>query len=187
MRDGRNVGDHGDFQIACAQRADGGFSACAGALHENFDAAKAVFFCRFRRRFARCCAANGVSLSGTFETEATRARPGDRVAAHIGNGNQSIVERGLDVNLTFINFFKLLRLLVAVAFFVAAAIYVVLLRLFLLLRNGTTGTFPRSRVSLGTLASHGQSLSVADSAIAADLHQSFDIQVHFSAKFALHS
>ncbi len=107
MRDGRNVGDHGDFQIACAQRADGGFSACAGALHENFDAAKAVFFCRFRRRFARLLRRKRGTLSGTFETEAARARPGDRVAAHIGNGNQSIVERGLDVNLTFINFFKL--------------------------------------------------------------------------------
>ena len=43
------------------------------------------------------------------------------------------------------------------------------------------------RVSLRALSANGQTLSVADTAIATDFHQSLDVQGNFAAKFAFHS
>ena len=106
MRDGRYVGNHRNFQIAGAERTNRRFSAGARSLYIHFHASQAVFFRRFRRRFAGLLGCERGALSGTLEAEAARARPGYSVAVHISNRNQGVIERGLNVNLTFVNFFK---------------------------------------------------------------------------------
>ena len=57
--------------------------------------------------------------------------------------------------------------------------------LLLLVGNGLLGTFAGPRIGLAALAAHGQTLAVANAAIAADLGQPLDVQSGLAAQVAL--
>ena len=65
-----------------------------------------MFHSRFGSGFGRLLRRERRTLSRTFVAECARAALRDGVTVYIGNGYDGVIERGLDMNLSFINVFK---------------------------------------------------------------------------------
>src|SRR3954454_21127154 len=97
VRNWGDVGDRADLQADRLQRPDGGLAAGAGTLHEHVDLAHAVLLraagsglgCHLRGERCRLARALEAHLAG--------ARPGDHVAQRVGDRDDRVVERALDV------------------------------------------------------------------------------------------
>src|SRR5690349_15893106 len=100
VRLGRDVGNGADLEPGGGQRADRGLAAGARPLHEDVDLLHAVLLRlaggvlgghlrRERRRLAR-----------TLEPDVAGGRPADHVALRVGDRDDRVVERALDVGLT---------------------------------------------------------------------------------------
>ncbi len=86
---------------------DSGFTACARALNIDFYALHAMLHSNLSRglRSGLCCERRG--LSGASEAELTGAGPGNSIALGIGDGNNGIVERGLNMSGATLNILAL--------------------------------------------------------------------------------
>ena len=105
-------GNQGDFEFACGNRADCGFSACTGTLYVYFNRFQAVVFCNFHCGFRCHLRCEGSTLSAALVTKSACARLCDCVAAHIRYRYDRVIERRLNMNLTFVKllyFFALTR------------------------------------------------------------------------------
>src|SRR5262245_52931589 len=60
-----------------------------------------------------------------------------------------------------------------------------LLRRLLLAGDRLAWALPGTRVGVGALAAHRQSLAMAEAAVAADVHQHLDVLLHLAAQVAL--
>src|SRR5882672_4235752 len=67
----------------------------------------------------------------------------------------------------------------------APAALAMLLRHFLLAGDCLGGTFARARVRVGALTADGQALTVAQAAVATEIHEPFDVHRHLAAQIAL--
>src|ERR1700739_2191457 len=97
VRLGGDVGDRADLQAGGLQRPDRGLAARARALHEHVDLAHPVLL-------GLACGVLGGQLSGergrlprTLEANIARRRPDDDVALWVGDRDDRVVERALDV------------------------------------------------------------------------------------------
>src|SRR6478735_3548585 len=87
----RHVLDRADLEAGGRQRADRGLAARTRTLHEDVDLLDAVLLRlagSVRRRLARA-----------LEAHATRRRPADDSARRVGDRDDRVVERRLDVGL----------------------------------------------------------------------------------------
>ena len=110
MRDGGHVGNQRDLEIARGERADRGFSARPGALYVNLYASQAVFLSGLRGSLRSHLRGKRGALTAALISEGACARPGYGVSVGVRDGDQRVIEGGLDMNLPFIYFFKLLTL-----------------------------------------------------------------------------
>src|SRR5688572_12051651 len=97
MRYRRHVLDARDLQSAAIQRADRGFASRARAAHADFDRAQAVFLRRDARLLRRDLRGERRALARAAEARAARRRPGQRVALAVGDRDDRVVERRVDV------------------------------------------------------------------------------------------
>src|SRR5690606_7409558 len=95
---GGYVLDAGHFDAGVLDGADRGLAARAGALDLDLDAAHAVFHGGAGRLLGRHLGGEGRRLAGAVETDVASGRPGQDVAAGVGDGDDRVVERGLDVS-----------------------------------------------------------------------------------------
>src|SRR5918994_7289787 len=97
MRDRRHVFDARDLQSAAIQRADRGFASRPRAAHADFDGAQAVFLGRYARLLRRHLRGERRALARAAKTGAARRRPGERVALPVGDRDDRVVERRVDM------------------------------------------------------------------------------------------
>src|SRR5690349_13689639 len=98
VRNRRDVADQIDPQPRPLQRADRGFTSRSRSVHIDVHLTHAAFHGFPGGRFARALRGKRRAFSRSFEPLIARARPDDRVAAHVGNRHDRVVERGLDVS-----------------------------------------------------------------------------------------
>src|SRR6188768_1562237 len=95
----RDVLDGGDVETGGLQRANRRLTAGAGALGEDLDPLEPVFHALFGGRVGGHLGGERGRLARTFEPGRTGRLPGDHVAVGIGEGDDRVVERRLDVRL----------------------------------------------------------------------------------------
>ena len=98
MRNGGDVFNHGDFESHGLERADGGFTARSRAFDADFNLAQSVGFGFDGGALGHLLRGVGGAFAGALKASATGAVPTDWIALHIGDGHQSVIERGLNVN-----------------------------------------------------------------------------------------
>src|SRR5919106_2019940 len=86
-----------DFQTNCLKRANGCFPARSGALHTYFDLPHPLIHSLLGRGFRCYLSRKGCALPGPLKPMRARTSPADHIANGIRDGDDRIVESGLDV------------------------------------------------------------------------------------------
>src|SRR3954468_3982288 len=94
-----DVLDARDLEARGLQRADRGLAARARALHEDLDLLHALLDALARGRVGRHLRGERRRLARALEAGAAGGLPRDHVALAVGEGDDRVVERGLDVGL----------------------------------------------------------------------------------------
>src|SRR3954454_22096268 len=97
VRNWCHVLDGADLEADSLQAPDGGLAAGAGTLHENVDLAHAVLLRATRGGLGSHLRGERRRLAGALEAHLAGARPGDHVAHRVGDRDDRVVERALDV------------------------------------------------------------------------------------------
>src|SRR4029453_397967 len=95
----RDVLDTGDLQAGRRERADGRLAAGARALYEHVHLLQPVFLGLPRCGLRRELGGERGGLPGALEPDVARAGPREGVALKVGDGDDGVVERRLDVRL----------------------------------------------------------------------------------------
>ena len=95
-----NVLDRADLEASGLEGTDRGFTAGAGPLNEDVDLLHAVFLGATRGRLCCKLRSEGGGLTRTLEADLTRRGPGDNGTSGVGQGNDGVVKRRLDVRVT---------------------------------------------------------------------------------------
>lgn len=97
MRNGRDVGDARDLDAQRVQGADRRFTAGAGALDAHFQRLDAVFQRNAASRFSGDLRGERGRLTRALEASTARRGPRQRVALTVGDGDDGVVERSVNV------------------------------------------------------------------------------------------
>src|SRR5690606_14135899 len=97
VRDGRHVDDVDDLVADVVQRTNGGLPTRTRALDAHFQRLDAVVERSTAGLLGGHLGGERGRLARTAETRAARSRPGKRVALAIGDRNDGVVERSVDV------------------------------------------------------------------------------------------
>src|SRR5919109_1362359 len=97
---GSDVPHAGDLEAGGLQRADRGLAARARALDEDLDLLHALLDALAGRGVGGDLGGERSRLAGALEAGAAGGLPGDHVALAVGEGDDRVVEAGLDVRLT---------------------------------------------------------------------------------------
>lgn len=182
MRDRGNVLYHADFEFLGLKRSDSCFSSCSGSLNVNLNYLESVLLSCLSSSLCSGLCCEGSALLRAAEVKSACACPRYGVALHIGDGNDSVIEGGLDMNLSL---FNILSFATTANNFFSLSHVLFSPSLLLLVCNGLYRALAGSCVGLGSLTSYGQTLSVTNAPVAADLDKSLDIKSYFSSKIAL--
>src|SRR5712692_3873310 len=208
VRDGRDVADERDLEAGGGQRAQRRLAARPRALHQHAHVLEAVLHRLGGRVARRHLRGERSRLARALESARARRRPADHVPAHVGDGDDGVVERALDADDPGLQVLLglLLRLLrrrrrrcgsasgsggrgwLLLFGHVGSVLWLCLRR-----RGGgdraaddrALRPLARARVGVGPLAAHGQALAVAQAAVAAQVHQPLDVEAHLAAQVAL--
>ena len=168
MRDWGDVFDAGDFDAGVLDGTDGGLSTRPWALHLDVDFANAVLHGSPSRSLSSLLGGIRGGLARTLEANVAAGCPAEDVALLVADGDDGVVEAGLDVGhaMSDVLAFSTTRL---------AAWALPLLTNLLLASDGALGTLASTSVGLGALSPNGQALAVADALVATDFHLSLDV------------
>src|SRR5882672_1093703 len=195
VRQRRHVFDHADVQAGRLQRADRALPARAGSLDLHLDLADAELLRLLRRALGRLLRRERGRLPRALVADRPGRRPAQRVAARIGDRDDRVVERGLDVadrlgdqllhladrrgrRLLVVRLRGLCRLRVLLLVCHSSPLIPSTLsrRLRLLLaRDRLPRPLPGPRVRPRPLPAHRQAAAVAAAAVALDLLQPLDV------------
>src|SRR6266508_1286979 len=98
VRDGGDVGDGADLEAGGLQRADGLLAPGARTLHVDLDLAHAVLHRTLRRAIGRQSGRIRRALARALEAGDPGRPPADDRAIEVGDRDDGVVERGLDVD-----------------------------------------------------------------------------------------
>src|SRR5690606_28885270 len=177
VRDGRHVDDVGDLVADVVERTYGRLAARTRTLDAHFQRLHAVV-----ERGLACLLGGDLRgergrLARTAETRAARGRPRQRVALAVGDRDDGVVERSVDVGDA-----------------VGDDALDLLLRLcsgwlghdrFPLLPDGPARTLAGAGIGPGALAAQRQAAAVAQAAVAGQVHQALDGHADLAAEVAL--
>src|SRR5690606_12118365 len=97
VRNRRDVLDGGDLKSDRLQRAQRRLAAATGTLHEHLDSAHAVILGLLAGILGRDLGGIGRRLARALEAPVPGRRPRDRVALGVGDRDDRVVERRVDV------------------------------------------------------------------------------------------
>src|SRR3954470_15550795 len=166
-----DVAHSGDLEAGGLQRADRGLAARARALDEDLDALHALLDALAGGRVGGDLGGERRRLARALETGAAGGLPRDHVALAVGERDDRVIERSLDVRLADRD---VLLDLAAAALGTSRGWQLLLPRLLLARHLQALGTLARAGVGLGVLPAHREPAAMAQAAVAADLHQALD-------------
>src|SRR4051812_17365616 len=178
-----DVADAGDLQAGGLERADRGLAARARALDEDLDLLQALLDALAGGGVGGDLGGEGRRLARALEAGAAGGLPGDDVALAVGQGDDRVVERRLDVRLADRD--VLLGAAAPALRALRSGAQLLLPRLLLAGHLHALGALARARVGLGVLAADRQAATVAQAAVAADLHQPLDVLRALAPQIAL--
>src|ERR687895_1841841 len=183
MRDWGHVGDGGDLEAGRLERADRLLAAAARTLHEDLDLSHPMVHGASGGEVGGLGRGVRGTLPRALEAGQAGTAPADDVPARIGDGDEGVVERRLDVRvpdrhvlaLSLLSALRLLSLchVTPGALLLAAD------------ANGALRTAALPRVGLRSLAPGRQVAPMAHAAVRADLHEALDVHAHLAAPVAL--
>src|SRR5687768_11471435 len=97
MRDGRHVDDVGDLVTDVVQGTNGGFATGTRALDADLEGLDAVVERGAPGLFGGDLGCERGRLARAAETRAARSRPRERVALAVGDRDDGVVKRSVDV------------------------------------------------------------------------------------------
>src|SRR5246127_2516692 len=182
VRHWRNVADASNLDASGCEGADRGFAAGAGTGDAHIDRADAVV--------AGCggCTDGGLlrsercALAGAAEAERAGRFPAERIAHLVGDGDDGVVERGLNEDEAEWNVlaFALLELLVLAGLCCALGVLCLrhgLFRRFLLTSNGSlAGAFAGASVGVGALSANRERAAVAEATVGLNFNEALDVE-----------
>src|SRR5258708_7063823 len=95
--DGRYVRDAADLETQRVQGAYGGFPSGAGAFDAHLEILHAALLCRAAGLLGRNLGGERRRFPRALEARGPRGRPCQGIALSIGNGDDGVVERGVNV------------------------------------------------------------------------------------------
>lgn len=98
--DRSNIPDQGNFQTSPLESSDGSFPTSAGAAHHYFQLSHTLFHRPTGGGVSGGLGCIGSAFFSSLETARTSGSPGNYVTADIGNGDNGVVESGLNVGHT---------------------------------------------------------------------------------------
>src|SRR5882724_11749995 len=97
MRQRRDFGDAGYLDAYRIERPHGGLAARTRPLDTHFEIFHATFLRCFASLFGGNLSGEGRALARSLEALAARSRPRQRIALPIGDGDDRVVEGGVNV------------------------------------------------------------------------------------------
>src|SRR5450631_1317841 len=181
--DGGDVFDAHDLDAHRSERSDGGLTAGTGTSHQDVDLAHAVLHRPLGAGFGGQLGREGGGLAGALEPDVAGRGPGQHVALGIGDGDDGVVERALDMGHAVAD---VLALALARPTRLFGGLGHLLLHL-LLPGHRLLRSLAGPGVGVGALAVHGQALAVPHALVAVDLHLALDVLGHVAAQVTLDS
>jgi hypothetical protein len=105
MGDRRDIPDHIDPKTRRLERPNGGFPTRSRPRHIHVNLSHSAFHCLLCRNLSSPGSRKWRTLPRPFEALVPRAGPHNRVAPHIRDGHNGIIERGLNVRDSALNNF----------------------------------------------------------------------------------
>src|SRR4051812_3965575 len=178
-----DVAHAGDLEPRGLQGADGGLATRAGALDEDLDLLEALLDPLAGGGVGGDLGGKGRRLARALEAGAAGGLPRDDVALSVGQGDDRVVERRLDVRLADRD--VLLGAAATPLGPLRSGAQLLLPRLLLAGHLHSLGALARARVRLGVLAADRQAAAMAQAPVAADLHETLDVLRALAAQVAL--
>src|SRR5215469_4193571 len=164
-----HVANHRNLEARRLECAKRGLAACARALHVDAKRAHAVLHRLLGAVLGRELRREGRGLARPLEALLARTGPGERIATDIGDRDDGVVERRLDVRDPRLH--VLLDLPLGTFF-----LHNLLLgRRLLLAGHGLARTLSGPGVGVRSLPTHRETPPVAQTAITSDVHQQLDV------------
>src|SRR6478735_7736906 len=160
VRRGRDIADGADLEACGGQRADGGLTTGTRALDEDVDLAHAVLHGTTRGGLGSHLRGERGGLARALEADLAGGGPGNHGTRGVGDRDDRVVERALDVSVPVGNGL-------------------------LLAGHGALRALAGARVGLGALTAHRQTAAVPQTLVAADLDLAADVGGHLTAKVTL--
>src|SRR4051812_35505724 len=184
VRDGRHVGDGGDFKARGLKRSNCLLATGTRALHENLDLAHTVLHRLARGAFSGLRSRVWRALARAFEAGDAAGAPRNHAAGQIRQRDDRVIEAGLDVRMAHRHVLLLspacLRLLLAFRHRCCCVPLLLAPDADRALRSAALAC-----IGLGALAARGEVAPMAQPAVRADLLQSLDIQRDLAAQVTL--
>ncbi len=186
VRDRGVVFDGKHLEADGGKSADRGFASGAGAFNLNVELTEALVIGGFARRFSGDLGREGCALLGAFVAKGASGAPRNDVSLGIGDGDDGVVERSVDVRDAFGEgaFDLLLAGGRGLGFCSSHFSLTSLAGSFLLVGDGLPLTFAGTGVGARALSAARESAFVADATIAANFGEALDVERDFAAEIA---
>ena len=178
MRKRCHIGNAENTKTDCVQCAYSRLSAGTGTSDSYYDTLDTVWPCSLRRLSCRNLCGKRRAFTRAFESCGTGTRPAQGIAFGVGNGNNRIVERRVNVRYRLGYF--LLYFLTCSGFSLCFCHRVVLLL------HLSSGSFAGTRIGFGALTAYRQPASVSYASITSQVSKSFDIEADVAAQIAFY-
>src|SRR5699024_9469530 len=169
-----DIADHGDLQAGSLQGTDRALTSGTGALDIALNGLHAMLHRGLGSNFGSALRGRRSALTRAAEVQRTSACPGNGVALGIGNGDDGVVERALNMSSAGTDIFAFLLLSAGLCTGFRSSHFSS--SLLLLVRDSALGTFAGTRIGLGALAAARQALAMADATVALDLGRTLAVQ-----------
>src|SRR5690606_22057578 len=183
VRHGRDIGNARDLDAQGIQSTHRRLTAGAGALDAHFEGLDAVFQRDAAGGLGGHLRGERRRLARAFEARATRSRPRQGIALAVGDGDDGVVERRVNVRNAvrdvLLNLFAHARSAAGGSFR-----HNPVPRLFLQGRSSTTRALTGPGVGASALAAHGQTALVTHTAVGSQVDQTLDRELYFTTQVA---
>jgi len=183
MRNGRYIPDQSDLEAGCLEGPQGRFPAGTRPLDEDVYLPHTVFHGLFGSVLRRKLGSKGGAFTGTLETLAPGAAPGQGVPGRIRDRDDGVIKCGLDMSHAGRH---ILLYFPGASFLWSSHPFLQCLGLlFLTAADGWSVSFSGPGVGPGPLTPDGQTPPVTQSFITTQVHLPLDIEGDIPAKVAL--
>ncbi len=186
VRDRGVVFDREHLETEGGKGANRGLTSGAGAFDLDVELTKTLVIGGFASSFGGDLSRERGAFLSTFVAKGASRGPGDDVPLRIGDGDDGVVESGMDVRDAFDEgaFDLLLAGGRGFGFCGSHDSLTSLASSFLLVGDGLPLAFARTGIGASTLSTARKAAFVADAAIAADFGETLDVKRNFTAKVA---